>query len=112
MSRRISIYDVPHLVISSREPRSLNDQFYSPVYEKYFHDQFYSPVYEKYFLFAPSPIREAKCLGQTGRAFVINLPRRFLQVSFCDGGLLSTNGAVLAEDLQLPDCRQLGNYRG
>ncbi len=99
MSRRISIYDVPHLVISSREPRSLGRQFYSP-------------VYEKYFLFAPSPIREAKCLGHTGRAFVINLPRRFLQVSFCDGGLLSTNGAVLAEDLQLPDCRQLGNYRG
>jgi len=24
-----------NLVISSREPRSLNDQFYSPVYEKY-----------------------------------------------------------------------------
>ena len=78
MSRRISIYDVPHLVISSREPRSLGRQFYSP-------------VYEKYFLFAPSPIREAECLGHTGRAFVINLPRRFLQVSFCDGGLLSTN---------------------
>ena len=87
MSRRISIYDVPHLVISSRESRSPDRQFYSP-------------VCEKNFLFAPPRIREAKCPGQAGIALVINLPRPFLQVPLCDGGLLVTNGAVLAEDLQ------------
>jgi hypothetical protein len=64
MSRRISIYDVPHLVISSRELMSPDRQFYSP-------------VCKKDFLFAPSPIREAKCLGQTGIACARNLPRRF-----------------------------------
>jgi len=77
---------VPHLVISSCEPKSP-------------YRQFHSPVCEKYFLFAPSPIREAKCLGQTGIACTRNLPRRFLQVPLCDGGLLTTNGAELAEDL-------------
>ncbi len=36
MSRKISIHNVPHLVISSCEPKSPDRQFYSPVCEKYF----------------------------------------------------------------------------
>jgi hypothetical protein len=56
---------VPHRVISSGEPKSPDRQLHSP-------------VCEKYFLFAPSPMREAKGLGQTGIACIRNLARRFL----------------------------------
>jgi len=52
-----------------------------------------------HFLFTPSPIRETKCLGQSGIALCQKLPKRFPQVPLCDGGFLATNGAVLAEDL-------------